>query len=441
MESWGRRVPWIAAFAYAFVYSWLGIERYSSYHASCDDGLFVQVITSAFRGFHSTPEGASHFAFHFSPILYAIAPLLWTFRSPIALIVVAAVACGLTIPAIYYIALRRVPPSVAAGVAAVAALYPPLGGVSFTDFSENAFAPAAAAWLLWAIDGRKTVAAWCFAILCLCIKEDQALFMAFLGVVGVVYFWRRQEHSWVRFSALLAVVSLATIALFMSVVRHASGVSYGYPSIRDFYGGAAAAQLVIGVFTPAKLQYLIQALLPLLGLCLLSESVLLALPGLAECLLSRVPVAYTMGQHYAATWVPYILVAFALGVARIWKRSPEAAAVLLGLSLVLSTYINVFASPNDWNANLSRPSAADRQADGFVASLSQGDSVTAFCQVFAHLGFDPNATVYAGTRTEYVVLYAARDAGDWDVRERKYVDANHYRLSSRDAGVEIYRKP
>lgn len=441
MESWSRRVPWIAAFAYALAYSWLGIERYSSYHASCDDGLFVQVITSAFRGFHSTPEGASHFAFHFSPVLYGVAPLLWTFRSPIVLIVVAAVACGLTIPAIYYIALRRVPPRVAAGVALVAALYPPLGGVSFTDFSENVFAPAAAAWLLWAIDGRKTVAAWCFAVLCLCIKEDQALFMAFLGVAGVVYFSRRRERSWVRFSALLAVGSAVVIALFMLVVRHASGVSYGYPSIRDFYGGATALQLLIGVFTPAKLQYVIQALLPLLGLCLLSESIVLALPGLAECLLSRVPVAYTMGQHYAATWVPYVLGAFALGVARIWKRSPRVAAALLGLSLLLSAYVNVFASPNDWNANLSQPNAADRRVDEFTASLPQGDSVTAFCQVFAHLGFDPNATVYAGTPTEFVVLYAARDAGDWDVRERKYVEANHYRQSSRDEGVEIYRKP
>lgn len=440
MKSWAPRVPWIAAFAYAVVYSWLGIARYRSYHASCDDGLFAQTIASAFHGFRNTPEGASHFAFHFSPILYVVAPLLRAFKSPAVLIVVAAVACALTIPAIYYIAARRVPPQVAAGIAIVAALYPPLGGVSFTDFSENVFAPAAAAWLLWAIDGRKMAAAWVFAILCLCVKEDQALFVAFLGVLGAFYFARHGERSWVRFSALLTVVSLVTLALFMSVVRHASGVAYGYPSIRDFYGGVSAVQLVAGVFTLPKLQYAIEVLLPLLGLCLLSESMLLALPGLAECLLSRVPVAYTMGQHYAATWVPYVLVAFALGVARVWNRSPRLAAALMTLSLAISVYTNVFASPNDWNANLSPPSAADRRVDALVERLPPNASVTAFCQVFAHLGLDPNATVYAGAPTQYVVLYSARDIGDWDVREQQYVQANHYALVESGDGVEIYRK-
>lgn len=422
------------------VYSWLGIARYRSYHASCDDGLFAQTIASAFHGFRNTPEGASHFAFHFSPILYAVAPLLWALKSPIVLIVVGAVACAVTIPAVYYIAARRMTADYAAAVSVVAALYPPLGGVAFTDFSENVFAPAAAAWLLWAIDGRKMAPACIFATLCLCIKEDQALFVAFLGVLGMFYFGRRREQPWVRFSAVLTVVALVTLGLFMSVVRHASGVAYGYPSIRDFYGGVSAAQLLAGVFTLPKLHYVVEVLLPLLGLCLLSESMLLALPGLAECLLSRVPVAYTMGQHYAATWVPYVLVAFALGVARVWKRSPRLAAVLVLLSLVVSVYINVFASPNDWNASLSPQSAADRRVEAFVSSLPPDASVTAFCQVFAHLGLDPNATVYAGAPTQYVVFYAGRDIGDWDARERRYVQANHYALVESGDGVEIYAK-
>lgn len=440
MTGWAPRVAWIAALAYAATYSWLGIARYRSYHASCDDGLFAQTIVSAFRGFRNTPEGASHFAFHFSPILYAVAPLLWALKSPIVLIAVASVACALTIPAIYYIAVRRVPPNVAAAIAIAAALYPPLGGVSFTDFSENVFAPAAAAWLLWAIDGRKMGAACCFGTLCLCIKEDQALFMAFVGVLGIVYFARRGERPWVRFSALLTVVALVTLGLFLSVVRHASGVAYGYPSIRDFYGGASAVQLLAGVFTLPKLQYAAEVLLPLLGLCLLSESMLLALPGLAECLLSRVPVAYAMGQHYVATWVPYVLVAFALGVARVWRRSPRLAIALVLLSLAISAYINVFASPNDWNANLTPPSAADRRVDAALASLPPDASITAFCQVFAHLGLDPNATVYAETPTQYVLLYTNRDIGDWDARERRYVRGNHYATIESGDGVEMFAK-
>jgi uncharacterized membrane protein len=440
VKSRSRWIAWIAAIAYAAIYSWLGIVRYNSYHASYDEGLFTQVLSSAFSGFRSTPEGANHFAFHFSPILYAVAPLLWAFKSPIVLVVVASTACALTIPAIYYLAERRVPPQIAASVAVVAALYPALGGVSFTDFTENVFAPAAAAWLLWAIDGRKILPAASLALLCLCIKEDQALFMAFLGVLGMVYFSRRGEGTWVRFSALLAIVSLVTLLLFISVVRHATGVPYGYPSIRDFYGGSTPWQLVAGLFTPAKLQYLIGALLPLLGLCLLSECMLLALPGLAECLLSRVPVAYTLGQHYAATWVPYVLVAFALGTARMWRRSPRATGALLVLSLAVSAYIDVAASPNDWSANIAPRSASDRALDAFIARLPQDASVTSFARTFAHLGFHPNATLYAETPTEYVILYGDRDFADWEARERRFVQTSRYRLIERVGSLEIYQR-
>src|SRR6185312_12556961 len=226
--------------------------------------------------------------------------------------------------------------------------------------------------------------------------------------------------------------------LFMSVVRHSTGVGYGYPSIRDFYGGVPAAQLLAGAFTWPKLTYVLEALVPLLGLCLLSRTMLLALPGLAECLLSRVPVAYTMGQHYAATWVPYVLVAFALGVARVWKRWPRATPVLTALAAGVSVYLNAFASPNDWSANLSAPAASDARVDAFVSNLPPNAPVTAFCQVFAHLGMDPNATVYAEQPTQYVVIYPARDIADWDTRERRYVRANGYALTSNDDGVEIY---
>jgi uncharacterized membrane protein len=425
--------------AYAATYVGLGILRFRSYHASCDDGLFLQAISTAFAGFHDTPEGASHFAYHFSPILYALAPPVWLWRSPIVLIVAQAVGGALTIPAIYAIARRRLPAAAAVLVAVVAALYPALGGLSFTDFSENAFAPAGVAWLLWAIDARRMPLAASFALLCLSIKEDQALFLAFLGTLGAVYFARRGEPRWMAFSIATTIGSLATFVLFMTVVRHATGVWYGYPSIRDFYGGMPPLQLLSGLFAPPKIAYVFAALLPLLGICLLSRTIVLAIPGLLECLLSHVPVAYMIGQHYAATWVPYVLVAFALGVWRIWRFSPVAAYVALSAAIGIGAYVNVFASPNDWSASLSPRTHEMASLDAFVDALPRQASVTSFCQVYAHLGMHPNATVYAQVPTTYIVIFPARDDAAWDVRERAYALVHGYRVIQRDGALEIYR--
>jgi hypothetical protein len=70
--------------------------------------------------------------------------------------------------------------------------------------------------------------------------------------------------------------------------------------------------------------------------------------------------------------------------------------------------------------------------------LPADGSVTSFCQVFAHLGMHPNATVYASVPSDYVVFYGERDSGDWRQRERRYVETSHYRLIERVGSVEIY---
>ena len=107
----------------------------------------------------------------------------------------------------------------------------------------------------------------------------------------------------------------------------------------------------------------------------------------------------------------------------------------------MSLYVNVAASPNDWSANISPKSASDVALDGFIASLPAGTPVTGFARTFAHLGLDPNATLYPQTPTEYVILYGDRDFADWEALERAFVQKSRYRLVEKVGSVEIYRKP
>jgi uncharacterized membrane protein len=434
-------IPWGIAASYALAYSCLGVIRYRAYHASCDVGLFVQSISTAFHGFYNTTEAASHFAYHFSPILYLLAPLIWTWKSAVVLIIVQSVAGGLTIPPIYGIARRRLPVLPSILVAVIAGLYPALGGVSFIDFTENAFAPAAAAWLVWAIDSRRMVAATLFALICLCIKEDQAIIVAALGVTGAVYFYSRGERRWAVFSLGIVVLSVITITAFMTVVRPASGVWYGYPSIRDFYGGMNPLPLVLSLFSAPKIAYIVAMLVPLLGICLLSRCMLLAIPGLLECLLSRVPAAYTIGQHYAAVWVPYVLVAFAIGVSVLWQRQRKLVEPALLLSLGISLFINISASPNAWSTSLSARSHENDVLDDFISRLPHQASVTAFCPAYAHLGMYPNATVYAKSPTTFVIVYPQRDIAEWDGQEQQFVAASRgYSVLLDLNGLKIFER-
>src|ERR1700729_3365922 len=166
---------WLASAIFAAVLTLLGADRYASYHSGADLGEFVQTIATPFSGFGDTPEGGSHFLHHFSPLLYLCSPLLLLTHSPIALIALQAVAGALVAPAIYLLARKRAPERIALLAAFVALLYPPLVGVTFTDFHENGFAPAAIAWLAWAVDAGRWRWAALFVVLGLAIKEDEGL--------------------------------------------------------------------------------------------------------------------------------------------------------------------------------------------------------------------------------------------------------------------------
>ena len=128
-----------------------------------------------FSGFGDTPEGGSHFLHHFSPLLYLCSPFLLLFRSPVALIAIQACAGAAVAPAIFLMVRKRAGTRLALLAAIVTLLYPPLVGVTFTDFHENGFAPAAIVWLAWAIDARKWRLGALFVAIALAIKEDEAL--------------------------------------------------------------------------------------------------------------------------------------------------------------------------------------------------------------------------------------------------------------------------
>ena len=148
------RFPWLLALGYAVVYAALGAVRYAAHRNLSISASSSRRAASAFGCFCNTVEG-SHWAFHLSPILYVAGALVALWRSPLALIALQAVACALVVPPVYALVASRADCAVARWAAIVAALYPALGALTFGDFHENGFAPAAVAWMLWAFDAGR----------------------------------------------------------------------------------------------------------------------------------------------------------------------------------------------------------------------------------------------------------------------------------------------
>ncbi len=436
---------WMFAALYALVSFALGADRYVTYHSGSDLGLFTQSIATVFHGFTNTTENGSHFTFHFSPILYLCAPLLLATRSPLALIAIQAVACALVAPPLYLLARRRLPAGIALAVASVALLYPPLAGVAFGDFHENAFAPAATLWLLWAVDARRWPLAAFFLAVTLSIKEDQAVLLAAAAAYGLVYFARRGERPGVVFSGAALVVSLAVFALFFGVIRKLAGAQdawaplhfYAWDRIVDAKGSAPW-------YSIGRPAYFLEALVPLLFVCLGSPLFLLALPGFAECLFSHESVTYTMGTHYAAVWIPYVLAAFVLGMANLYAKRPRPARILARVCLVLCAINLVFASPTHWGHYLGARTAHDVTLDRVLATLPRDLEAGTHDEIYAHLGLDPHISLGLARKPRYVLIDTSFAHSYWVEQMLPVVTqgvaSGSYKLISDQDGIALYQR-
>jgi len=337
------------------------------------------------------------------------------------------------------------PERVALGIALVGALYPPLAGVTFTDFHELGFATAATLWLLWAVDGRRFGWAALFVAVVLAIKEDQGLILAFGALFGIVYFWRRREPAGIAFSAGAGIAALATFALYFGVVRPLAGAHdawhplhfYVWSSVVDPRG--TAAWWSIG--RPA---YFLEALVPLTFAALATPAFLLALPGFAECLLSHESLTYTMGQHYAAVWIPYVLGAYVFGIERLHDRKPRLAFNLVRASMLLCLAILAFASPTHWGHFLGPRIAHDAALERVLAKLPPDLEVGTHDEIYAHLGFDPNASLGLKRNPRFALFDRSYYSAWWVADIRPVLLAGlrtgRYRLVSSDDGIDLFER-
>jgi uncharacterized membrane protein len=380
----------------------LGIDRYATYHAGADMGLFTQTLASAFAEhlpFSNTLEGGNHFTYHFSPILYLFAPFVIVAQSGWPLIVIQAIAGALVAPPLYRIARRRLDERTAFVVALGGLFYPPLVGVTFTDFHEAGLLPAATLWLLDALDTRAYRRAFAFAFVCLMTRDDQGLILGFLGVLAAVSFARRGERAGIAFGAGLVAMSACVFVGYFAIVRPLAGGTDGWHPLH-FYNWDHSE----GLDVRGRLTYLLEAFGPLVFVPFVAPVLTLALPGFAEVLGSHESLTYTMGQHYPGVWVGFVLFAFAIGLARIARKSVVRASRFAVASLVVSLLWLTVASPTHWGHFLRLRNAHDAALDRVAADFRparvtwrdtslQGASFGTYDEMYSHIAIFPCAQI------------------------------------------------
>lgn len=439
-----RYLWWGCAF-YAALLTYLGWIKYAAHRNLVDFGIFAQTASSAFGCFCNPLEG-SHWAFHFSPVLYVVGIAVAFAHSPITIIALQSIAAAFAAPPVYAMVRARGDVGLARLAALVVLLYPPLAGLAFGDFHENNFAPAAVAWALYAFDAGKLLLAGIAIVVTLATKEDQAIFLAFAGGAGA-YVYRNDGAR--RTFALTTVAAgvIVAIAFFALIQPHANANPSWQPTrFYSWSGGDFAALVPRGLLE--RLGFLLMIFAPLAFLPLRTRAIVLAIPPLLEVLLSRMNATFTLGSHYAGAWMGYVFFAFAVSIRELNERNVKVHRALywaIGLCVVEL----LVANPMHPGLNLRARQNRDALLDDVLTRLPSGVSVATQEEAYTHLALDdPYARLLPELPTiptRACLVLVDRDFPE-SPRLQEYggalqelVLSGDYVLADRIGGVEIYR--
>jgi uncharacterized membrane protein len=268
--------------------------------------------------------------------------------------------------------------------------------------------------------------------------------MAFLGVAGCIYFARRRERAGTIFSVAAILASIAVFWGYFAIVRPLAGATRLWIPSHFYAWSSYASPRSLGAEIGGRLTYLLEAFVPLAFVPLRSPAIALALPGLFEVLASREPLMYTMGQHYAAVWVPYVLVAFALAGARLLNDSATAARRWIGAAAALCAITLAFFSPLHLGHFLRLPNAADAATNDTIERIPAAASVGTYDEIYAHLGFFPQAAIGVGLHPQYVVYDSRYASTAWTQRIfpeiQAAVAAESYKVVAVHDGVTLLER-
>lgn len=467
-----RRLPvsvWFWAAIEFAVLAALATVRAKLWTYGSDTGTFAQVVHDAFGGMRNGVESGSHFRYHWSPSLALLWPFVAATRSALSLQLVQAAATAACGPLVAALARPYVDRKLANAMGLLTLLYPPLLALGFDEFHELGLLTPLVLGLVLAADGRRWIWFAACGLAAIGLREDAALTLVAFGVAllaialrsraggaGLLEGFARSPRALAVAGGSLALAAACSLGFYYGVITPRLGGwvpshFYVYP----FANGPAAlvaaplthpAEFFSAIFTFGRLTYVLEALVPLAFLPLRSRWSLLAVPGGSIVLLANSGYVWRMGDHYAALWIPWLLVGTVAAVASIAKRKGApagerwtvAAGILCALFLIVFDPLHPLHYLHPYYHDLSDARRA-------IACVPKDASMATYDEWFSAVAAQrPLATIDRAEGVEYLVYAADFESDPNQARLWPQIQAElargRYRVACRRGEVVTYEE-
>lgn len=433
----------------------IGVSRYLSFATpNFDFGIFAQMyyylktelvpLTTCER-----EKLLSHFAVHLSPVYYLLLPVYFVFDSPVTLQVSQAVILGSALIPVYLLMRHfKLSNKVILLMMCAFAFYPALIGGTMYDFHENCFLLPFLLWMLYFAEREKHIPMYVFMLLTFSVKEDAAVYVAFVALYFILS-GRKKLHG-----AVMLFSSLAYFVFAVSFLKvYGEGAMTGRFDNFITDPDLGLADVILSIFkNPAyfisqciseeKLLFILFMLLPLAFLPLLSKKwsqFILVGPMILINLMSDYTYQHSIFFQYVYGTMAVLFYVAVLNV----KDCPKTLKkYLVPLATVFSVIIFAFSiSPKMTYVN-----RLDVNKEDYVKIRAALDTIEEDASVLSTTFYMP----YLSQRKEiYEIEYCVKDT-DYIVIDTRYssadsnrekIDMTKYELVLEEENlVEIYSR-
>ncbi len=396
------------------VFTAFAMMRATYWTYGADTGTFAQVIVDALHGMRNGIEHGTHYRYHWSPSLVLLRPLMALTHSALTLQMLQVVVTFMTAPLMYELFRPYAGARIAARLAYLTLLYPPLEAIGFNEFHELGLLTPLIVGAVLAADRSHWVTFAVLVTLAAGLREDVCLEFVIIGTALALYL-RTARPATAAAAAFTALLSAASIGVYYgAVIPHLGAwrpaAFYRY-SFADGPLQVVSALVVhplatLPVFlTLGRLTYVLEALVPLAFLPLRTVSGLLAVPGFCVILLANSGLVWRMGMHYSALWIAWLLLATGVATVQLVRRTNERIALRrLTLAMTVCAVFLIAFDPMH-PLHYLHPSYGDiAAARATLACVPPSASVSTHDEWFSAIAAGrPRATVGVSGGVDYLV--------------------------------------
>lgn len=330
----------IASVLFFVFFTVLAITKYNNLLTGFDLAIFDQIVykLSRFGNSFSSIEYFYHFkSVHFSPILILVAPLYWLYPSPVVLLILQVLCITFSGVILYRLAYQHLD-NVFIALSLTISYFLQIGihGLLAYDFHEVFIFPLLIFLSLFCFERNKYAGFFICIFLMFLIKEDAAIYGAFIGLF--IIFYKR------NFKIGLITILLSG-AYFLIVTNIFFKINAGFINMySDYYseGLKGLSAIIVSLVTnplyiikfcftnEPKLMYWFIILAPVLFLPVLSRNAMIILiPSAFFTLLTMYPLYYSLDFHYAGSVIAFVYVLAVIGLTNINSKKYIILSILI----------------------------------------------------------------------------------------------------------------